>query len=162
MKASAATGTHLHLCDPEVGDAGKGCVLWDLYQQYRIWQLDKRADVADQRSAADAATVQAAAHLDEKVNRLALICRAMFELMEASGVTEEQLKAKILEIDLRDGQADGRVSPQPRRCPKCGAMMSPRFGRCLFCGYRDEGADLFEADAPAPDAAVGPRPSTDR
>ena len=88
-------------------------MLWDLYQQYRIGQIDQQLD--DVRASAAAlegsADLRAAARLDDKVNRLALICRAMFELMQASGVTEDQLKAKIVEIDLRDGQADGKATP---------------------------------------------------
>ena len=83
-------------------------------------------------------------HLVEKVEGLALITRALFELLEEStGVSEEQLRAKITEIDLRDGQADGRMSPRPTKCPKCDAMMSPRFGRCLFCGEQDKSAPVF-------------------
>ena len=42
------------------------------------------------------------------------------------------------EIDLRDGQADGKMTPRPKKCPKCDAMMSPKFGRCLFCGENDQ------------------------
>jgi hypothetical protein len=100
----------------------------------------------------DEATVRAAAHIEEKVDRLALICRAMFELMQASGITEDQFKAKVLEIDLRDGQADGRITPKPKKCPKCEAMISPSFGRCLFCGYRDQTASVFDAPAAPVDA----------
>ena len=121
-------------------------MLWDLYQQYRIDQTDKKVDRIETAAAEDAASVRAARRLEEKVDRLALICRAMFELMqESNGIPEERLKAKITEIDLRDGQADGKMSPKPRRCPKCEAMMSPQFGRCLFCGYQDEGADAFRS-----------------
>jgi hypothetical protein len=120
-------------------------VLWDLYQQYRIGQIDQQLDDVRASTAAleGSADLRAAARLDDKVNRLALICRAMFELMQASGVTEDQLKAKIVEIDLRDGQADGKATPTPKRCPKCGAMMSPQMGRCLFCGYQDASATAF-------------------
>ena len=83
-------------------------------------------------------------HLVEKVEGLALITRALFELLEEStGVSEERLRAKITEIELRDGQADGRTSPQPAKCPKCDAMMSPRFGRCLFCGEQDKSAPVL-------------------
>lgn len=117
-------------------------MLWDLYQQYRIEQTDTKLDRVETAAAEDAAKVRTALRLEEKVDRLALICRAMFELMqESSGIPEERLKAKILEIDLRDGQADGRVSAQPKRCPKCAAMMSPQFGRCLFCGHQDGSVD---------------------
>ena len=119
-------------------------MLWDLYQQYRIEQTDGKLDRVETAAAGDAASVRAALRLEEKVDRLALICRAMFELMqESNGIPEERLKAKVLDIDLRDGHADGKVSPQQRRCPKCKAMMSPQFGRCLFCGHQDGSADAF-------------------
>jgi len=114
-------------------------MLWDLLQQYQIGQLDRRVDQIKDDVAEGEGTVRAARRLNDKVDQLALLCRAMFELMQqTSGVTEEQLKAKVLEIDLRDGQTDGRATPTPKRCPKCGAMISPQFGRCLFCGYRDD------------------------
>jgi hypothetical protein len=62
----------------------------------------------------------------------------MFELLQASsGLTDDQLNKKILEIDARDGQADGRSASRAKKCEKCGVMTSPRFGRCLFCGHRD-------------------------
>jgi len=121
-------------------------VLWDLYQQYQIGQIGRQLeDVRESAAALEGSSdLRAAARLDEKVNRLALICRAMFELMQASsGVTEDQLKAKIVEIDLRDGQADGRMTPRAKPCPKCGATMSPQMGRCLFCGYQDDSASAF-------------------
>jgi hypothetical protein len=63
--------------------------------------------------------------------------------MQSSGISEAQLSAKVTEIDLRDGQADGRMSPKPKRCPRCDAMISPKFGRCLFCGHKDEALSTF-------------------
>lgn len=121
-------------------------MLWDLFQQYQIGRIGRELD--DVRASAAAlegsSDLRAAARLDDKVNRLALICRAMFELMQASsGVTEDQLKAKIVEIDLSDGQADGKVTARAKRCPKCDAMMSPQMGRCLFCGHQDDSASPF-------------------
>jgi hypothetical protein len=118
--------------------------LWDAYQSVQIGQLHSRIDRLQDSGAREQAAVRVATELEEKVNRLALICRAMFELLQqTSELTEEQLKAKIQEIDLRDGTADGRMTPQGKRCPKCDAMMSPRFGRCLFCGHQDEAASPF-------------------
>ena len=114
-------------------------MLWDLYQSYRISKLEGRVADAETAKAQDGVARDAAFRLEEKVDRLALICRAMFELVhESSGITEEQLRAKIVEVDLRDGQADGRMTQQAKRCPKCEATMSPQFGRCLFCGHQDE------------------------
>jgi hypothetical protein len=114
-------------------------IIWDLYQSHRIQQLDGRiSDVQVSRSH-DQVARDTAFSLEEKMDRLALICCALFELMQTSaGITEEQFRKKILEIDLRDGQADGRVTPRAKKCPKCAATMSPQFGRCLFCGHKDD------------------------
>ena len=113
-------------------------MLWDLIQHYQIGQLDKRVDLLQGSTVGDLAARNANLHLHEKVEALALVSKALFELLqETSGVSEERLRAKITEIDLRDGQADGRMTPVPKKCPKCDAMMSPRFGRCLFCGHQD-------------------------
>ena len=82
--------------------------------------------------------------VEERLAHLALICRAMFELLqEQTGVTQMELAAKITEVDLRDGKADGRMTPLPKKCPSCQSMMAPRFNRCLFCGYKDQSADPF-------------------
>ncbi len=111
-------------------------MLWDLYQQYQIRQLDAKIDRAHGAVSSDDVARDAVFRLEEKLDRLALISRAMFELLqESGGLSEDKLNAKVIEIDLRDGQKDGKLTPQPKRCPKCEAMMSPKFGRCLFCGY---------------------------
>jgi hypothetical protein len=115
--------------------------LWDAYQSSQIFQLNSRIDRLQDAGAREQAALRVAADLEDKVNRLALICRAMLELLP--GLTEDQLKAKIQEIDQRDGQVDGRVTPRAKKCPKCDATMSPRFGRCLFCGHQDEAASPF-------------------
>jgi len=121
-------------------------VLWDIFLQYQVGQLDEKLDRINEDIADGQANVRAAKRLNEKVDRLALLTCAMFELMQqATSVTEEQLKAKILEIDLRDGTADGRITPKAKKCPKCGATISPAFGRCLFCGYVDESPSPFGA-----------------
>ena len=120
--------------------------LWDAYQAAQIRQLDTRLDVVQDAQAREEAAHRVAIELDEKINRLALICRAMFELLQPSGgISDARLAAKIQEIDERDGQADGRMTPRGQVCPKCGATMSARFGRCLFCGYRDPSASPFIA-----------------
>ena len=118
-------------------------MLWDLYQQIRIYQLDAKIDSVKGTPSTDGLARDSLVRLEEKLDRLALITRAMFELMQSSGITETQLSTKVTEIDLRDGQADGRMSPKPKRCPKCDAMISPKFGRCLFCGHTDAASSTF-------------------
>ena len=124
-----------------------GNTIWDICQAYRINELMAEVDTKIKNfnpTSQDHLARDVAFRLEEKLDRLALICRAMFELMEAStGITEEQLRQKIVDVDARDGQADNRMTPKPKRCPKCDAMMSPRFGRCLFCGYKDQTAETF-------------------
>jgi hypothetical protein len=115
--------------------------IWDIYQAHQISELNERVSNVQVSRTQDAVARDVAFGLEEKVDKLALICRAMFELMqESSGISEEQLRTKIVEVDLRDGQADNRMTRRATKCPKCEAMMSPKFGRCLFCGYKDEGA----------------------
>lgn len=50
----------------------------------------------------------------QHVDRLRLVCQALWELCsERLGVTEEELEEKVLEIDLRGGKADGKLSVRP-------------------------------------------------
>jgi hypothetical protein len=115
---------------------------WDLYQDRKLDELDRRLERVDDETRQG--RQQSTALLEEKIDRLALICRAMFELMQpAGGITDAQLAAKIQEIDERDGTKDGRMTRAHTVCPKCGAAISARFGRCLFCGYKDPAASPF-------------------
>ena len=119
-------------------------IIWDLYQSHRIGQLDNRISDVQASRTQDNVARDAASGLEEKVDRLALICCALFELMQASGgISEEQLRKKIAEVDVRDGAQDDRITPQAKKCPKCSAMMSPKFRRCLFCGHKDESSGMI-------------------
>ena len=75
--------------------------LWDIYQEYRIYNLSYRIDRAESAPKTDALARDEVQRIEEKLDRLALITRAMFEL---SRVPEEKLLEKVVEIDLRDGQ----------------------------------------------------------
>lgn len=88
-----------------------------------------------------------AGDLRDRLDRLALVCMAMWELMKASGLTEEQLQQKVKEIDLADGIADGRVSrtPEIAHCSKCGHVMSRRHVRCIYCGSENLQFKPFDA-----------------
>ena len=119
-------------------------IIWDLYQSHRIGQLDKRIDDVQASSGRDRVARDTAFGLEEKMDRLALICCALFEVVqESSGISEEQLRKKIAEIDMRDGEQDNRITPRAKKCPKCDAMMSPKFHRCLFCGYKDDSRGMI-------------------
>ena len=72
--------------------------------------------------------------LDERIDRLVMILRAMWALMEEQGMTSEQLMAKIEEIDLQDGLADGQVRDQLVECPSCQSKVAPALRACQLCG----------------------------
>lgn len=124
-----------------------GNFVWDVYQQHALNKLKQTFTAAKQAIAQDqAGQAVTLERLEDKLNCLALICRAMAELLaERTGVTEQDLVRKITEVDLRDGKADGKMTAAAKPCPSCGSMMSPRFNRCLFCGHKDVDGDAFNA-----------------
>ncbi len=70
----------------------------------------------------------------ERLDSMAIILRAMWALMEERGLTAEELTAKIEELDLLDGTADGRIKTGPRDCPGCGSKVASGLATCQYCG----------------------------
>ncbi len=72
--------------------------------------------------------------LESKMDKLALICRAMWELLEEkTDLTEEELTAKVKEIDLLDGKLDDKLGSVSMKCKSCGKMISSRYKHCMYC-----------------------------
>ena len=70
-----------------------------------------------------------------RINRLALICEAFFELAhEKLGISEEDLARKVHEIDLRDGKLDGKRRPELQRCAGCDRTIGSGRTSCLVAG----------------------------
>ena len=83
--------------------------------------------------------------LEEKIDRLALICRAMWELLrESNNISEEALMRKVNEVDLLDGSLDGKVRTPPKKCSKCGRTVSKRHMRCIYCGSEELSDSAFD------------------
>ena len=112
-------------------------MFWDMYQQ---GQQNSYAAQSAERSGREAKrtadrTSRAQEELEEKVESLALVCQALLEILaEKTGVTQEQVDAKIEEIDLRDGVKDGKFRPQPLVCSDCGRRTARKRERCMYCG----------------------------
>lgn len=70
--------------------------------------------------------------LDERIDRLALLCEAMWELLCDAGATPDQLANKLNELDSADGRKDLKRSKMPTRCD-CGAMVPAAAKMCQFC-----------------------------
>ena len=88
---------------------------------------DAKADARD--AARDVAELQV------RLERTLLACEAMWSLLrDKLGVTDDQLAERINDIDLSDGQLDGKVRRTPMTCPKCSRTISRRLPSCMYCG----------------------------
>ena len=83
--------------------------------------------------------------LRREVNRLLMITEALWDFIrEREGLSDEQLVAKIDEIDLRDGALDGRsAKTPPTQCDACGRTLAKRQPVCIYCGTDAESRDPF-------------------
>ncbi len=83
-------------------------------------------------------------NLERRVELLMVVCQAQWELLrDRTGLTEEELAAKITEVDARDGTADGRIGAAIADCPACGRKGNTRREFCLYCGERLPRAEPF-------------------
>ena len=105
---------------------------------------------ADAQSARDVAH-ESAISSDKALRnaeRLYLVVHAMWELLKAkAGLTDADLEAKIREIDMRDGQLDGRDATQtrPQVCRQCGRTILSGQTRCIWCGAQAGGGPFTHA-----------------
>lgn len=74
-------------------------------------------------------------YLEDRVDRLSLICMAMWSLMQdKTGLTEADLLERVKMLDLMDGSEDGKATRTVSKCTKCERPMHPRHKRCIYCG----------------------------
>ncbi len=74
--------------------------------------------------------------LRANLERTLLICEALWELLrDKAHLTEDDLNNKLYEIDMRDGQLDGKNQRKVIDCPKCHRKVAPRNAACLYCGH---------------------------
>lgn len=78
---------------------------------------------------------RAAQQLEERVDKLIIICTAMWSLIQdKTSLTEKDLIDRVEAIDAADNVVDGKVTRGVLRCHACNRAMSPRHNRCIFCG----------------------------
>ncbi|WP_397568828.1 hypothetical protein [Schlesneria sp. T3-172] len=116
-------------------------MLWDLIQQSQISQAKFQSQHAEAAAADAHAEIRLLKirlqKLEEAFDRLTMSTMAIAEILcEQGQLTEEEVEAKIEEIDLRDGTLDGRLrQPAPvSQCAKCRHANSARRSKCLYCG----------------------------
>jgi hypothetical protein len=100
---------------------------------------------------ADSAASKATSLQDEvtklgvRFNRLLLLNQALWELLkERTGLEEQDVLAKVTEIDQRDGKIDGKMGISVMDCPACGQKTNSKRSSCLMCGYPMAKQHLFE------------------
>ncbi|HUQ70978.1 MAG TPA: zinc ribbon domain-containing protein [Planctomycetaceae bacterium] len=114
-------------------------MLFDFLGDVRHWP--DITDAANAKIAADFAEATAREvrgqvdRLQRQVDQLRLALMAISEIAQTRfGVTDEQVLEKMTEIDLRDGQLDGRLTSPAATCPECRHVNSPHRDLCLYCG----------------------------
>ena len=89
--------------------------------------------------------------LQERLDKLTLVSMAMWELLKERGeLTEEELMEKVREIDLRDGEPDGKVT---KLVPELDGGLFSRFdlsfdAKKVAFGYKrkDKPFRIYEID----------------
>lgn len=98
----------------------------------------------DNASAIDRLTTEVR-RLERRADQMALVCQALWELLrERTDLTDNDLVNRLREVDLRDGVADGRMTPVPVECPSCHRQSTSKRDECLYCGTRLPGRSLLE------------------
>lgn len=73
--------------------------------------------------------------LQKELGRTRLALAALCEIVASQlGIKHNEIVEKMLEIDLRDGQQDGRLTPVPIPCSGCGRPVAAKSQTCMYCG----------------------------
>lgn len=110
--------------------------IWDMFQQAQVDSASWKADTArrDAVQASDRMHSEVL-RLEAKIDGLALVCQALWEVVrQETDLTDADIAKKIEEIDLRDGKRDGRITGRPMMCTKCGRPTHTRQRACMYCG----------------------------
>jgi hypothetical protein len=75
--------------------------------------------------------------LSREVEKLKLVTRALCELLsENSSVPVEAIFDRIQEIELRDGQLNGKYVEGVSKCSACNRPGKISRGNCMYCGEK--------------------------
>src|SRR5262249_2234301 len=104
--------------------------MWDMHQIDRLAEAQSDASRAKDEVATYKNRIR---DLEFSLNRTALLSQAMWELLSSRlGIAESELLARVSEIDLRDGVADGRMTAKVSNCSDCGRPVNTKRPRCIY------------------------------
>lgn len=106
--------------------------VWNLYQEQRIHEAQEDARNTRHKVASTQGDLT---DLTNRVERLSLLCQAMWELLsQHTHISNNDLIRKVVEVDLRDGREDGKIASRVIQCPKCKNNVNTQRPRCVVCG----------------------------
>ena len=115
--------------------------MWDLIQHFQIEEAKQEARDAARRAAGQESR---SAATNDQVERLMLATQAMWELLrDRLGLTDAELRAKMHEIDGRDGALDEKMGADVIDCPHCGRKTNTRNQRCSYCQGEVQSLHVF-------------------
>lgn len=83
--------------------------------------------------------------LRRRLEHFALAQQALYELFAAKlGVTDDEVMAKMAEIDARDGTVDHRLGSMALVCPACKRRTPANMDHCIYCSAPVKGGHLFQ------------------
>jgi hypothetical protein len=114
--------------------------IWDLYQHFQIKSVLSKSESAASRAAGqNLDRIDEIRELSKRLDFMSLACTAMWELVqEKHGFITQDLQAKIIEVDARDGKVDGRMGVTIKACVKCERPLHPKHENCLYCGAENK------------------------
>jgi uncharacterized OB-fold protein len=69
----------------------------------------------------------------------------MWELLrKKTDLTDDELRQKMQEVDLRDGTADGRLKSVAVDCKECGRPVNSRRKACQYCDCEMQADQVFD------------------
>lgn len=103
----------------------------DIYQQGRIREAENQARRASEKASDLREEVR---QLSRRLDRLALVSHAMWELLrEHTSLTDDDIRAKVVQIDKSDGIRDGKITPRVSVCSQCGRPLNTTTSICPYC-----------------------------
>jgi len=96
-------------------------------------------------SSGSAGASRAAKQIEERHERLALVCMALWSLlMDKTNLTEQDLMDRVRLLDNMDGVADGKATRGITKCTNCGRTLNARHNKCLYCGHERLATSAFD------------------
>ena len=108
-------------------------LFWELRQ---AGKMTRPVDLPGGRTPAGGVSSGELADLQARCDKALMVCEALWTILrDQLNLSEDDLIARVNEIDLSDGRLDGRAKKSGTvRCPDCDRTISQRFANCIYCG----------------------------